>query len=160
MATLDIKLYDIPDKSKVFTISIFIQWNDAPDRAATNRPHSNRKVQGQHCLVSRTSARKESCQTRKAEPSQHNDRLLPTDKLVLNALQARVPQDEVLTPPVRLRELMKECSISRRQAQICLKRLGEKGMVSRITKGITVGSQEGYRYRILRGSRKAISKGE
>lgn len=160
MATLNIKLHGIPDRSKASRLSICIQLNNESAHVTTAQSHANRKALAQHYIASVTPTRKESRHTRKVEISQSKDRLLPTDKLVLYALHSRVALGEAVTPPVRVRELAEECSISRKQVQICLKRLGEKRLISRITKGVTVGSQEGYRYRILQGTKKAISSGE
>lgn len=104
----------------------------------------------QHGTLQAGEGRDVSCRASQVKVSQLSNRLRPSDKLVLIALRAKVPEGTLITPPVRVRDLMEECSISRKQVQICLKRLGEKRMISRITKGVIVGSQEGYRYRVLR----------
>lgn len=75
--------------------------------------------------------------------------LLPSDRVVLDALRRRVPQGDQVTTPVRNGELMEECSISRRQVQICLKRLAGKGLISRLVDGVEIGSNAGYRYLII-----------
>jgi hypothetical protein len=76
-------------------------------------------------------------------------RLLPTDRIMLNALRERVPKGESITFPVSVKELMTECVISRRQVQICLKRLGENGLIRRLNNEVDIGSQKGFRYKIL-----------
>lgn len=78
----------------------------------------------------------------------HSKRLLPSDRVVLNSLRARILPGTQVTTLVRTRELEAECEISRRQVQICLKRLTERGIIRRIIEGRGVGSQEGYRYQI------------
>ena len=78
----------------------------------------------------------------------HSTRLLPSDRVVLNSLRARILPGAQVTTLVRTLELEAECEISRRQVQICLKRLSEKGIIKRIIEGRGVGSQEGYRYQI------------
>jgi hypothetical protein len=75
--------------------------------------------------------------------------LLPTDRLILNALRRRAPRGELSTVHVRNSELMEECSISRRQVQICLKRLTEKGLIKRLVDGADVGATTGCRYLML-----------
>jgi hypothetical protein len=79
--------------------------------------------------------------TRKAEKQ-----LLPSDRVILDALRRRVSQGKQITTPVRNGELMEECSISRRQVQICLKRLTGKGLIKRLTNETEVGTNAGYRY--------------
>jgi hypothetical protein len=79
--------------------------------------------------------------TRKSEK-----RLLPSDRVILDALRQRVPQGKQITTPVRNGELMEECSISRRQVQICLKRLTGKGLIKRLANGTDVGTNAGSRY--------------
>lgn len=150
MANLDINLYGFPDEDKVSSISICIQWQKAPDYITANSSHSltsNREELNQHPAAV-TPVREDLHQTHHINTSQPRDRLRPTDRLVLYALHARVPQGQKTTIPVRLHELMDECSISRKQVQICLKRLAEKGIISRVTEGVVVGTQEGYSYRI------------
>ena len=69
---------------------------------------------------------------------------------MFNALLQRVPRGKSMTLPVRVKELMIECEISRRQVQICLRRLAEMGLIRRLTDDIGLGSQKGFRYEILR----------
>lgn len=73
-------------------------------------------------------------------------RLLPTDRIILAALHKRVPQGAQATVPVRNSELEEECSISRRQVQICLKRLAEKSLIKRLVEETNVGAHAGYQY--------------
>ena len=72
--------------------------------------------------------------------------LLPTDRVILDALRRRVPPGEQTTIPVRNGELAAECEISRRQVQICLKRLTDRRLVKRLIGESGVGSHAGYRY--------------
>lgn len=72
--------------------------------------------------------------------------LLPTDRIVLNALHARIPWGEHTTELVCVRELAVECEISRRQVQICIKRLTEKRLIKRLVDEKNIGSNNGYRY--------------
>ncbi len=72
--------------------------------------------------------------------------LLPSDRVILDALRRRVPQGEQVTTPVRNGELMEECEISRRQVQICLKRLTDRRLIKRLIGESDVGSHAGYRY--------------
>lgn len=73
-------------------------------------------------------------------------RLLRTDKVVLDALRRRVPRGEQITMHVRNGELAEECEISRRQVQICLKRLTDRELIKRLIGESGVGSHTGYRY--------------
>jgi hypothetical protein len=73
-------------------------------------------------------------------------KLLPTDRVILDALRKRVPRGDRVTVPVRNGELMEECSISRRQVQICLKRLTGKRLIKRLVNETDIGSHTGYRY--------------
>jgi hypothetical protein len=72
--------------------------------------------------------------------------LLPTDRVILDALHRRVPRGEQVTVPVRNGELAAECEISRRQVQICLKRLMEKRLIKRLIGESGIGSHVGYQY--------------
>jgi predicted transcriptional regulator len=51
-----------------------------------------------------------------------------------------------VTTPVRNSELVEECSISRSQVRICLKRLTGKGLVKRLVDEADIGANAGYRY--------------
>jgi hypothetical protein len=75
-------------------------------------------------------------------------RLLPSDRVVLNALRQRVPRGKQVTTLVRTRELEAECELSRRQVQICVKRLSEKGFIKRLSKSMDSGNTEGCRYHL------------
>jgi hypothetical protein len=139
MSFLEVTLHEEIADNKVRSVSIVIQLNDQAggELATYNNKRLTRPI--------------------RARTPRSPDRLLPSDRLVLNALRARVPQGEQVTMPVRLKELMKECEISRSQARICLKRLTEKGLVSRISNGVNWGSQEGYPYKISRNILQASS---
>jgi|SRR5215213_5412809 len=152
------------DRNRVFTISIVIQWCEQDDEEAENnrgRPHCKSAAQDQQRTRAKVRKAERPIGTKRMRTPNTPSRLLSTDKLVLNALHARILHGEAITPPVRLRELMEECSISRRQVQICLRRLSERGMITRITEGVTLGSQEGYRYHVLQNVRglPRISRG-
>lgn len=161
MPIIFINMNGIP-KRKLSFISICVHLNQESRDTPTTDSNSlqpDRNVVDQHYTLQARERRVESYRASQVQVSELNNRLRPSDRLVLIALCAKVPEGTSITPPVRVRELMEECSISRKQVQICLKRLGEKRMISRITKGVTVGSQEGYRYRILWRTDRFISKG-
>jgi predicted transcriptional regulator len=69
---------------------------------------------------------------------------------VLDALRARLPRNKKMTPAVTIKELVDDCMISRRQVQICLRRLDEKGIINRFAEEAVLGNPKGYRYRILK----------
>ncbi len=136
-------------KRKVHTISITIQWCE--EEAMADVALSGAEIS---TAVQREQSAKNETNDSKAPPS-HNDvsaqlskRLLPSDRVVLNALRARVPQGEQVTTLVRTRELEVECEISRRQVQICLKRLSEKRIIKRLLEDTCPGSADGYRYQL------------
>lgn len=143
-------------RNKVHSISILIQWCEVDGGQADDSHYSP-----QPTVVTQSQQRPEAgvrCAerhdpTRRPAP-RTTSRLLPTDRLVLGALLDRIPQGETLTPPIRLRELMEECSISRRQVQICLRRLGERGMISRLTEGVPLGNRDGYRYSVTQKGKR------
>jgi predicted HTH transcriptional regulator len=143
MATLDITLRGVTADS---TISIRVQL----DGVEKNRPLTvtpiNVTAKGGADLSSAKKTSRASAVKRNS--ARTTDRLLPTDKLVLDALRARVPEGAAETAPVTIRELMRECFISRRQVGICLRRLNEKGMINRIGDDALSGRVEGYCYRI------------
>jgi len=138
-------------KRKVHTISITIQLCE--DEAMADVALSGAEIS---TVVQR--ARSAENETNDSEAlHSHNDvsaqitkRLLPSDRVVLNALRARVPQGEQVTMLVRTRELVVECEISRRQVQICLKRLSEKGIIKRLLEDTSPGSSDGYRYQLAK----------
>ena len=72
--------------------------------------------------------------------------LLPTDRVILDALRRRVLRGTQTTIPVRNGELAAECEISRRQVQICLKRLTDRRLIKRLIDESGVGAHAGYRY--------------
>lgn len=84
-----------------------------------------------------------------AAPAQKSRKqLLPTDRVILDALRRRVPPGEQITVPVRNSELAAECEISRRQVQICLRRLTDRRLIKRLIGELDVGSHVGYRYQM------------
>jgi hypothetical protein len=149
MVTLDITLRGITAKS---TICIRVQLHGETGgveeiRTRRSKP-SKRSADQEHADV--ISHKQEDRDiTRRAQPLRAGSRLHPTDKLVFDFLHARVRQGEAKTPPIRVRELMEACLISRRQVGICLRRLNEKGMISRVVEQTLSRSQEGYRYCVL-----------
>lgn len=134
MRLLEVKLYD-NTADGLNGLSVVIQLHDQAGGKEQRLTISRHHTKGQR--------RRED-----DSATQLRDRLLPTDRLVLNALLARVSEGEQETKPVRLQELMDECGISRSQARICLKRLTERGLVSRIYGGSRADNQEGYSYKI------------
>lgn len=149
MATLDITLRGITAES---TICIRIQLqgeSGAVEEIRTHRSKPGTRLAGRDQAAEISHKQEDRDVTRRAEPLRAGSRLHPTDKLVFNFLYARVRQGEAETPPIRVRELMEACLISRRQVGICLRRLNEKGMISRVVEETLSRSQEGYRYRLL-----------
>lgn len=139
------------DRNRIHSISILIQWWETDSGQADDSHYSLQSTvtiqsQQQPKTDRRDVAGSNLIQGTAPRATSH---LLPTDRLVLRAIRDKVPQGETVTPPIRLRELMKVCSISRRQVQICLRRLGEKGVIERLTEGVALGNQEGYQYRVL-----------
>lgn len=139
-----------PGKLKMHTVSITIQWREADTEIAYSNPGSsnpNATSLGQR-LKEGAAYDNEQCgmQNEGARPTYK--RLLPSDRIVLNALRSRLSRGEQVTTLVRTRELMVECDISRRQVQICLKRLSERGLIKRLVDAENVGSNVGYRYQI------------
>jgi hypothetical protein len=134
------------DKSKIHTVSIIIQWHEEDaEQAARNTCTSNGEATSVFKQLKAGvphNDKQEDIQDRGTQRS--SKRLLPSDRVVLDALRARVPRKKQVTIPVRTRELMATCGISRRQVQICLKRLTEQGLITRILDN--VGRQDGYQY--------------
>lgn len=148
-------------KRESHSISICVHLNNescSPPINSLDSLHSDMDMMGQPYTIKTGEGCDKPCRAPQVEVSRLSNRLRSSDRLVLIALRSRVPEGTSITQLVRVRELMEECSISRKQVQICLKRLSEKKMISRITKGVIVGSQEGYRYRILRGIGRSSSK--
>lgn len=139
-----------PAKRKVHTVCVTIRWCDdevvaedehgsgIPATLAQSQQHIERSIGYNEALhnVSKLSA------------SLPSKRLLPSDRVVLNALRARVPQGKQITSQVRVRELEAECEISRRQVQICVKRLIEKGLIKRVIEDTNLGNASGNRYHL------------
>lgn len=143
-----------PSKGKMHTVTIFIQWREVDEwetqiTLCSRAPNYSTQSQPNIKIIDNREDKARVTSTSSPRSDKH---LLPTDRLVLNALSARIPQGEQATLPMRVSELMGECEISRRQVQICLKRLGEKGFIKRLVIGEAAGSHEGYRYQILRRS--------
>jgi hypothetical protein len=139
-----------PSKGKIHTVSIIIQWHEEDVELADS--DSNNLHFKESLLCPRV--KKVAGYTDKKSDS-HNkgvvrsgSRLLPSDRVVLNALCAYVPNGKRVTTPVRTRELVAACEISLRQVQICLRRLAEMKIIRRLTKGTSSGNQEGYRYQV------------
>lgn len=133
-------------------MSILIQWCEVDDGQADDSLTCNTQsivAHDQQQTIVKIGSNERHGQTKREYAQRADSRLLPTDKLVLGALRDRLPLGETVTPPIRLRELMEECSISRRQVQICLRRLGEKGMIGRLTEGVPLGNRDGYRYSVV-----------
>jgi len=139
------------DKGKLRTVFITIQWLEGDTEVADNKllnarvpaavsepHHKKRLAQGDN---------KDGTLDKKTEP---NKRLLPSDRIVLQALRARLPCGGHVTAPVRAREIMDSCEISRRQVQICLRRLAEKGYIKRLIHKSDLGSNAGHQCRLTR----------
>jgi hypothetical protein len=140
------------DKGNVCRVSIDIQWDGDDEnyksRAIYGKGLTKTDPPDHRSTSTRIDRSSISNSTEDARPLAV--RLHPTDRLVLNALHARLPKGKRITSPVRLRELMGECGISRSQARICLRRLAEKEIVKRVTEGVALGSHVGYRYELFR----------
>ncbi len=138
------------NKGKIHTVSIIIQWreesvelaNDESNKLQLKEASLRRRVKKRV----RYSGKKNGLHNKIAK--RPNKRLLPSDRVVLNALRAYVPLGKHVTTPVRTRELTSVCEISRRQVQICLRRLAEKKIIKRLAEGSSFSNQEGYRYQI------------
>lgn len=144
MATLDITLRGVTADS---TISIHVQLDGIEKKRALTGMPSNVTAEGGSADLS-SDKKERRASAAKGDSARTTGRLRPTDKLVLDALRARVPEGTAETAPVTVRELMGECFISRRQVGICLRRLNEKGMINRVGDDALSGRAEGYRYRI------------
>jgi hypothetical protein len=134
---------------RVRTLSVIIQWSE----------DQGEEIYISHCInneaketVSKADAKYGGGTNRRHFSSQGSSkpdtRLRPTDRLILNALRARLHENGQVTAPVTTKELMEECSISRRQVQICLRRLSERGWIERLQAGGNFGNQEGFRYQL------------
>jgi hypothetical protein len=145
-------------RGKVHTVSITIQWREEEAELAEGTFSSSnfdKSARSQQLVEGTTNGHAKQSHTRHASATRSSERLLPSDRIVLNALRARLPQGEKVTTLVRTRELQAECEISRRQVQICVKRLSEKGLIKRVIEAMNLGSTDGYRYHlsedVLRG---------
>jgi len=148
MATLDITLRGVTAES---TISIHVQLEGTEKNRAFSGILSTGTAEGGIADLS-SDKKKRRASASKGDSARTSDRLRPTDKLVFDALRARVPAGATETAPVTVRTLMGECFISRRQVGICLRRLNERGMINRVGEDPLSGRIEGYRYRILEQS--------
>ena len=138
-------------RNRICTISITIEWCDANDAEATEATFSlkpNVIARGQQNLRAKSQRNAYSDRSRQAHPQRTVLRLLPTDRIVLDALRARVPRNKRMTPAVSVRELVAEGRISRRQTQICLRRLEAMKIIRRLSEGSSLGNQEGYKYQV------------
>lgn len=149
MRFLEVKLYD-NTANGLNGLSVVIQLHDQAGGKEQHITISRYPTKGQHRHKDDKVPQDNyaSNSSRRLSASQSGGRLLPTDRLVLNALRARISEGEQATKPVRLQELMDECGISRSQARICLKRLTEKGLVNRVNGEARVDNQEGYSYKL------------
>lgn len=137
-------------KGKLHTVSITIQWCEEDIDPNNGEPN---KSQFKEATLRQRVTRGIGYGNKKngfhnATSKRPSKRLLPTDRIVLNALCAYVPRGKHVTTPVRTRELTSLCEISRRQVQICLRRLAEKKIIKRLAEGSGFGNHEGYRYQI------------
>lgn len=135
-------------RNRVCTISITIEWCDANDADATYSLKPNVIARGKENLRAKSQSNEHSDRSRRAHSQRTVLPLLPTDRIVLDALRARVPRNKRMTPAVSVRELVAECRISRRQTQICLRRLEAMKIIRRLTEGSSLGNQEGYKYQV------------
>lgn len=153
MRFLEVNFYGKADTSDTDCISVVIRWRERAGRKKDTPPVamlSMGEQSDQAVGIVKHSEAKPS-RSRPVSASHSNDRLRPTDRLVLNALRARVIPGEQVTRLVRLQELMDECAISRRQVQICLRRLTERGLVNRLLNEGKLDNQEGFAYKISQG---------
>jgi hypothetical protein len=141
-------------RNRVCTISITIEWCDANDSEvteATSILKPSATARGKQNLRAKSQSNEYPNRPQRVLPQRTVLRLLPTDRIVLDALRARVPRNKRMTPAVSVRELAAECRISRRQMQICLRRLEAMKIIRRFTEGSGLGSQEGYKYQVSQG---------
>lgn len=139
-------------RNRVCTISITIQWCEANDdgqaRDATFSLKPSVTTKGKQGSGAKSRSDEYPDRSRRVNTQRTVLRLLPTDRIVLDALHARVPRNKRMTPAVSVRELVAECGISRRQMQICLRRLEKMKIIKRLIERSSLGSQEGYRYQV------------
>lgn len=154
MRFLEVNVYGKADTNDADGVSVVIRWCEqaskkeaSPLIVTLNTSKQNDQAVNGVDGVEHSGSK--PSQLHPAVTTHANTRLRPTDRLVLNALRARVALGEQVTRPVRLQELMNECVISRRQVQICLRRLTERGLVNRLLNEREIGNQEGYAYKIF-----------
>jgi hypothetical protein len=137
-------------KSKIYIVSIIVQLHDDVSRVEVDSSAFKLKISANSRKRVREAEGRDASrhQPSKIYEERTNKHLLPSDRIVLNALRSRVPKGSDVTVPVSVRELMEECTISRRQVQICLKRLSEKELAKRLFKPANLGSHNGYCYQI------------
>lgn len=140
---------DKVSKHKIHSVSVTIRWCE--EAVATD---------GEHCSLELNIAARNSQDATEAVGRKlphgvtetgarsRGKRLLPSDRIVLDALRQRIPKGEQVTTMVRTRDLEAECELSRRQVQICVKRLKERGLIKRLIEGTDSGSTGGYRYQL------------
>jgi hypothetical protein len=129
----------------VRSITVTIRWHDR-GQAAELILHEEELRLGSRAEKIRELPSKSGKRPPRVAVEKSGKKLLPTDRVILDALRKRVPQGDQATVPIRNGELMEECSISRRQVQICLKRLAGKGLIRRLLEAADIGSHAGYRY--------------
>lgn len=141
---------DNTSKRKVHTVSVTIQWCEEEVTAVSrhSRVAPTAVAEGQRHAARMADDGEAPRRMSEAGARLSGKRLLPSDRVVLNALRQRVPQGKQVTTLIRTRELEEECELSRRQVQICVRRLSEKGLIKRLSKNTDLGSTDGYRYHI------------
>lgn len=140
-------------KRKIHTVSVTIRWCEEEviaevDHGEHGSPALVTAAQSQHHTKGTANNGKAAHNIARMSALPPIKRLLPSDRVVLNALRARVPQGEQVTTQVRTRELESECEISRRQVQICVRRLRERGLIKRLIDDSDVGGNGGFRYHL------------
>jgi hypothetical protein len=140
---------DKVSKRKVCTVSVTIQWCEDDAMAVCEQgraPLATAAKSQQHPEGVAEGKAPHNTSATSTRPS--SKRLLPSDRIVLSALRQRVTQGKRVTTLVRIRELEVECEISRRQVQICIKRLSERGLIKRLIEGTGLAGTSGYRYHL------------
>lgn len=144
-------------KRKIHIVSVTIQWCEED---ATSEVKQDTVTHAPTAESQRSQKRSRVYDEKLRDPLDasarpHGKRLLSSDRVVLNALRQRVPRGKQVTTPVRTRELEVECELSRRQVQICIKRLSEKRFIKRLSNNADLGNTEGCRFHlskdVLRG---------
>lgn len=150
MRFLEVNFYGKADTSDTDGISVVIRWREQVGRKedAPLIAMLSMGIRSNEAADVVEYSESKSSRPHPISTANSSDRLRPTDRLVLNALRARIAPGEQVTRLVRLQELMNECAISRRQVQICLRRLTERGLVNRVPNEIKLDNQEGFAYKI------------